>query len=203
MKNIQLYLNIFFVLALAALATLHFTGMGTGKSKPGSTDIAGLMPDANGIFFVHIDSVINNFDMATDLTGELESKLQTSEATFQAKQNAYQKELNDYQYKVQRGLVTRSEAQDIEQQLYGKQQELMKLQQDLSLEINEKQAVMNRQVINAIMDYLKENSSNFNYKYVLGSTFGGNILFANDSLDITQSIITGLNNRYKESRKQE
>ena len=77
----------------------------------------------------------------------------------------------------------------------------MKLQQDLSNEINEKQTVMNRQVINAIMEYLKENSAQFNYKYVLGTSFGGNILYANDSLDITQSITAGLNEKYKKEKE--
>jgi len=98
-------------------------------------------------------------------------------------------------------LITRSEAQTIEQQLYTKQQNLVQLQQELSQDLNEKQTVMNRQVINAIMEYLKKNSSQLNYKYVLGTSFGGNILYANDSLDITQNIITGLNAEYQQGRK--
>jgi outer membrane protein len=36
---------------------------------------------------------------------------------------------------------------------------------------------------------------------VLGTSFGGNVLYANDSLDITQNIITGLNEEYKDSKK--
>ena len=60
---------------------------------------------------------------------------------------------------------------------------------------------MNRQVINAIMEYLKKNSTQLNYKYVLGTSFGGNILYANDSLDITQHIIVGLNEDYQQSKK--
>ena len=60
---------------------------------------------------------------------------------------------------------------------------------------------MNRQVINAIMEYLKENSSQLNYKYVLGTSFGGNILYANDSLDITRNIIKGLNEKYQQTKK--
>jgi len=71
----------------------------------------------------------------------------------------------------------------------------------LSTELNERQTVMNRQVINAIMEYLKKNSSDLKYKYVLGTSFGGNILYANDSLDITQNIITGLNTEYQQTKK--
>jgi outer membrane protein len=119
------------------------------------------------------------------------------------KQESYQKDVNDYQYKVQRGLITRADAQGIEQQLYTKQQDLLKLQQDLTAEINEKQVVMNRQVINAIMEYMKENHAQFNYKYVLGASFGGNVLYASDSLDITKNIVLGLNEKYKNTKKKE
>ncbi len=91
----------------------------------------------------------------------------------------------------------------IEQQLNVKQQDLVKLQQDLTNEISEKQNVMNRQVINAIMEYMKNNSSQYNYRYVLGASFGGNILYANDSLDITKNIITGLNEEYQKNKKKD
>jgi len=203
MKRLPLILNIILALAVAVLYVLHFTGVGTGeKNKPGTGLTAGVA-DGSAIFYVQIDSVISQFDLATDLSAELEGKYNSSDAAFKAKQESYQKDVNDYQYKVQRGLITRSDAQAIEQQLYTKQQDLLKLQQDLTNEINEKQAVMNRQVINSIMEYLKENSAQFNYKYVLGTSFGGNILYANDSLDITESIVKGLNEKYQKDKKRE
>lgn len=202
MKKLPLILNIVLAVAVAALFVLHFTGIGTGSDKSGSTLSEGLS-EGNNIYFVQIDSVINNFDMASDLTGELESNYNASEAEFQNKQKAYQNDVNDYQYKAQRGLITRSEAETIEQQLLTKQQSLVQLQQQLTNELGEKQTVMNRQVINAIMEYLKKNSKEINYKYVLGSSFGGNILYANDSLDITPNIIKGLNEEYQQSKKKE
>jgi len=201
MKRLPLILNIVLAIAVVALYVLYFTGIGSPKK---SSTVEGLPAgSANGgsIFYVQIDSVLSHFDMATDLSGELQSRFNASEAEFQAKQKAYQNDVNDYQYKSQRGLITRSEAQTTEQELYAKQQNLAKLQQDLTQELQEKQTVMNRQVINAIMEYLKMNSSQLNYKYVLGTSFGGNILYANDSLDITKNIITGLNENYKETKK--
>jgi outer membrane protein len=201
MKRFQLILNTVLTLAVTGLFILHFTGIGTNNRNRAASGITSGTAEGMDIFYVQIDSVINQFDMATDLTDELQSKFQSSEATFKSKQEAYQQDVNDYQYKVQRGLVTRSDAQNIEQQLYAKQQDLLKLQQELTDEFNEKQTVMNRQVINAIMEYLKENSSQFNYKYVLGTSFGGNILFANDSLDITANIVRGLNDKYRQTKK--
>jgi outer membrane protein len=201
MKRLPLILNIALAIAVAVLYFLHFTGMGSCKKNLTGEGLTGGIASGSNIYYVQIDSVLSHFDMATDLSSELQTKYSASESEFQAKQKSYQNDVNDYQYKTQRGLVTRSEAQTIEQQLYAKQQNLVKLQQDLSQELTEKQTVMNRQVINAIMEYLKKNSSQFNYKYVLGSSFGGNILYANDSLDITHNIIQGLNTNYRQTRK--
>jgi outer membrane protein len=203
MKRLPLILNIVLAVAVIALYVLHFTGLGISKKNNTEAGITAGIADGSDIFYVQIDSVISKFDMATDLSGELEANYKSSEAALQSRQEAYQKDVSDYQYKVQRGLVTRTEAQTIEQQLYTKQQDLVKLQQDLGNEINEKQTVMNRQVINAIMEYLKENSAQFNYKYVLGTSFGGNILYANDSLDITKGIVKGLNEKYQKNKKKE
>jgi outer membrane protein len=203
MKRLPLILNIVLALAVVALYVLHFTGIGAAKKVNAENFAAAGIADGNSIFYVQIDSVISNFNLAKDLTGELETKYKSSEAALQAKQESYQKDVNDYQYKAQRGLITRSDAQGLEQQLYAKQQDLVKLQQDLSAEINEKQAVMNRQVINAIMEYMKKNSAQYNYKYVLGTSFGGNILYANDSLDITKNIIQGLNTKYQQDKAKE
>jgi outer membrane protein len=201
MKRLPLILNIVLAVAVVALYVLYFTGIGSPKKNSTVEGLPAGSANGGSIFYVQIDSVLSHFDMATDLSGELQSRFNASEAEFQAKQKAYQNDVNDYQYKSQRGLITRSEAQTTEQELYAKQQNLAKLQQDLTQELQEKQTVMNRQVINAIMEYLKQNSSQLNYKYVLGTSFGGNILYANDSLDITKNIITGLNENYKETKK--
>jgi outer membrane protein len=201
MKRIPLILNIVLAVAVAVLYVLHFTGIGTNKKSISGLGTSTGLADGSSIFYVQIDSVLRHFDMATDLSGELQVKYNASQAEFQDKQKAYQNDVNDYQYKAQRGLITRSEAQTIEQDLYNKQQNLVKLQQNLSQDLSEKQTVMNRQVINAIMEYLKNNNAQLNYKYVLGTSFGGNILYANDSLDITRHIISGLNENYKENKK--
>jgi outer membrane protein len=199
MKKAQLVLNIVLSLAVIALFVLHFTSIGSKKTGA-DLGVTGGSSNSN-IYYVQIDSVLSQYDMAKDLSSELEAKYNASMATLKAKQEAYQKDVEDYQYKAQRGLITRAEAEATEKQLYGKQQEFASLQQNLSSEFSEKQATTNRKVIDAIMQYLKKNSAQYKYKYVLGTTFGGNVLYANDSLDITAGIVKGINAEYKESKK--
>src|SRR5512133_2876869 len=139
MKRLPLILNIVLGVAVIALYIFHFTGIGTGHKSASSLSLSSAIKDGNGIYYVKIDSVISNFNMAKDLTGDLEKKFNASDATLKSRQESYQRDVNDYQYKAQRGLITRSDAQTIEQQLYTKQQELVLLQQDLSNEISEQQ----------------------------------------------------------------
>ena len=200
MKKMQLIVNIILALAIAGLYFFYFTGIGSSRvSGAFASDLAPVQD--NQIFYVQIDTVMANYGMAVDLADELEKSFTTSDAEFAAQQNAYQQEVTDYQDRYNRGLLTRSEATNIEQELYTKQQELLALQQSLSDDLTEKQNVMNRQLIDAIMQYLNNNSQYFNYRYVLGTSFGGNILYAHDSLDITQEVINGLNEEYAEQLK--
>lgn len=197
MKKLQLIVNIILALAVAGLYVLYFMGSGSSKG-PGiiSSDLPPL--EDSQIYYVQIDTVLANFDMAMDLADDLERSFNSSDAEFAAQQEAYQQEVTDYQDRYNRGLITRSEATNIEQELYVRQQELLELQQSLSDELTEQQTVMNRQLIDAIMQYLNENSQTYNYRYVLGTSFGGNILYAHENLDITQSVIDGLNEQYRE-----
>ncbi|MBN1159493.1 MAG: OmpH family outer membrane protein [Bacteroidales bacterium] len=197
MKKLQLIVNIILALAIAGLYVFLLAGAGN-RTKSGNLE-TGIAPvQDNQIFYVQIDTVLANYDMAIDLADELERSFQSSDAEFATRQNAYQQEVTDYQDRYNRGLITRSEATNLEQELYIKQQELLELQQSLSDELTEQQTVMNRQLIDAIMQYLNEHSKEYNYRYVLGTSFGGNILYANESLDITQSVIDGLNEAYRE-----
>jgi len=201
MKKLQLVLNIVLSTAVIALFVLYFTGIGKpGKSNSASFSSTGA--DGNGkIRYIQLDTVLAKYKMAIDLTDELQKKYNSSEAALQSRQSDYEKEVNDYQYKVQRGLVTRTDAQNIEQTLYAKQQDLLQLQQQLSSEINEQNVVMNNQVINALTEYLKEHYSKLDCQYILGTTFGGAIMYAHDSLDISNEVIEGLNEKYDADKK--
>jgi outer membrane protein len=176
MKNLQLIVNIVLLVAVGVLFILLYSGKNSGNTS--KNESGAVVTQEGQIYYVEIDSVIANYDMATDLAAELEKSFQTSDTEFANRQAAYQREVTNYQDRYNRGLITRSEATTIEEQLYTKQQELLNLQQTLSDELAEKQSVMNRQLIDAIMQYLDNSSDQFNYKYVLGATFGGNVLYA-------------------------
>lgn len=201
MKRLQLIINIILAVAVIALFVLYFTGIGKPEgSIPESGVISGTVKNSN-IYYIQLDSVLDKYEMAINYADELQKKFNSSEAELQSRQSEYEKEISDYQYKVQRGLITRADAQNIEETLYAKQQDLVYLQQQLSNEINEQNVVMNNQVTNSITEFLKKYYADKNYQFILGTTFGGTVLYANDSLDISDEVIEGLNKEYQAAQE--
>jgi outer membrane protein len=201
-----LILSVVSFIAVLVLYILYFAG---GKSLHASGTYTGQMAgtDAAGgdIVFIDIDSVLNKYQMYIDYNDEFERKAKISEAELSSKQKIYQKDVNDYQYKMERGLITRAEDQQIQQQLYNQQQTLLKLQQDKQMELAEQEQVTVNLVLNSITDYLKEVQPKYNYRYVFANRLvGGSIFYGSTNLDITKEVVQGLNEKYtrvKETQK--
>jgi outer membrane protein len=201
MKRLPLILSAICIVAVGILYILFFTDKKDDEQYSRQSDkeaVRQMDLSPNAIAYINIDTVVNNYDFYFDLKQRFEKKYKTSEAELSSKEKAYKKEVEDYQYKVQRGLVTRSEAQKLEQQILNEQQNLLRLQEDLRLELAEEEQVMLRQVLNSIMVYLEELQSEYKYRFVFGTTaIGGNVLYADKELDITRQVIEGLNQRYR------
>ena len=50
------------------------------------------------------------------------------------------------------------------------------------------------------MVYLKEYNMDYNYQFIFSNSFGDNLLFANDDLDITNSVLEGINAQYESEK---
>ena len=200
MKRAQNIINAILILAVAGLFILYF--LNTKTSVSGSSEEK--KPDsARGdvaIAFVKIDTILNNYDMFYDMRQTLEEKQKASEAELASKTRAYERGVKDFQNKVQKGLVTRSTAQQMEQELMQEQQTILQLRDQLTYELSEEEQVMNRKLINEITEFLEEYNKDKNYKYIFSDQlYGDNILYASDSLDITNAVLEGLNKRYQKN----
>jgi outer membrane protein len=201
MKKISVILFVALFLAVVALFILHFT---SNNKKNG--DIVADTPFAyktsdRGIAYVNIDTIIFNFEMFYDRREELLGKQKKAESELNSKGSQYEKGAKDYQEKVNKGLITRATAAEMEQALLQQQQELINLRDQLQSDLLEEEQVMNRQIIDYITRFLEENHLEYNYQYILGKSFGSVVLYGDEALDITQRVLDGLNEKYKAEKK--
>ena len=199
MKKLSVVLFVVLFLAVAVLFFFQFKG----GSKNGKTDTNGTVSKMplQGIVYVNIDSVIFNFDMFTDRRDELVTKQKNAEAELTSKGTQYEKGVKDYQDKVNKGLVTRATAAQIEQGLLQQQQELVGLRDKLQASLAEEEQVMNRQILEYITRFIEDNKADYDFQFILGKSFGGPVLYSNNSLDITQKLLTALNKKYQTEKK--
>jgi len=197
MKNLSIGLFAVLFLAVVGLYFLHFTGNKKSKTSDGSVNE---LP-AGGIAYVNIDTVIFRFDMFADRREELVSKQKSAEAELNSKGTQYEKGVRDYQDKVNKGLVTRATAAQMEQALTQQQQELLTLRDNLQSNLMEEEQVMNRQLLEYITKFLEENKATYNYQFILGKSFGSVVLYGDSGLDITQKVLDAINAKYQAEKK--
>ncbi|MDR1156013.1 MAG: OmpH family outer membrane protein [Bacteroidales bacterium] len=204
MKKLDLVLTLEVVLfaAVVVLFILFFKGRsGSSARHVDETDtvkLTGVHAVADGtIVYINTDSLFQNYQMAKDLSEELAEKTKKLDAELSNRQKKFQENVNDFQNKAQKGLETRAKLAEMEQQLGVDQQSLYQLSDNYRMQIAEEQSVMQRKVLQAVMDYLKEYNRDKGYQFIMGRAFGDNLLFATPGLDITMSVLEGINARYK------
>ena len=69
----------------------------------------------------------------------------------------------------------------------------MKLDQDLSGRLAELQATNNQQILDSLLNFLKEYNQLQKYDYIFN---GAEVLVGNEAHNITQEVIAALNDRY-------
>ena len=200
MKKLSIALFVVLFLAVAVLFFLYFSGNSNSNGNvQAGENVAG--PATGGIAYVNIDTVIFRFDMFFDRRNDLMEKQKKAEAELNSKGGQYERGAKDFQDKVNKGLVTRATAAEMEQNLMRQQQELVNLRDQLQSNLMEEEQVMNRQIIEYITTFLEENKADYNYQFILGKSFGSVVLYGDTGLDITAKVLDGINKKYQAEKK--
>lgn len=200
MKKVNLIINIVLILATAGLYILYFTGNGNQQNRQ-ETDSSGITAVSGSIVYVNLDTLVNQFDMYNDLRSELQGKLSAIENDLNKQSRALENDIKSFQEKLQKGLLTRSQAESMNNDLAKRDQELQQLYQQKQMEIAEEENVMYNRVINAISTYIENYNKDKQYSLILTTTAATNSVITGDSgLNITQEIVSGINKEYIKNR---
>ena len=206
MKKPQLILNAVFGAALITLFVLFFFGR-TSKEPAvisPSGDNAVLTGDGS-IVYIQLDSLINSYDLFHDLKAELEVKASAAENDLNTKGRAFERKAIDFQEKMQKGLITRSQAEQLQAQLQQEELELRQYAEKLQQDMAEEEAVAMRRVYDAVMTYLEAYNVEHNHSLILSTSGSTNTVMQGAlSLNITKIVLDELNAGYiseKNTRK--
>jgi outer membrane protein len=196
MKNISLVFNVILAVAVAVLYYLHFntqtiTGDAKKEAKPKAVSMPKIKLKSTPLVYVNADSLWENFELVKKMRKELEAEKNKFESKFE---NDYHKLESDYlALRDKAESMTQEEGMKQQQDLMAREQKLTEYRQTQSEKLAKLEAEKTEKIQKAITDYLTEQYSKSNYAYILGYSAGGGILFANDSLEITNEVVDGLN----------
>lgn len=193
MKNTSLILNLVLLVAVIIIYVLHFTsaksspaeeGRGEKTSQPGGLKIA----------YVKVDSLILNYDLAQELHDSFTKNQDAYTREYATRRSKFEEQAAAFQEKVQRGgFLTEQRAVQERDRLVGEEQEILKLDQELSGKLAEMQNANNQQLLDSIMNYLKTFNAERKYAYIFNSS---GILIGDDAHNITKEVLSALNARY-------
>ena len=115
MKKVNLTLNIVLLLAVAVLYVLHFTGNKTDNTV--SSEDSRITAGSGDIVYINLDTLVNQYDMYNDLRTELESKVSAIDNDLNKKGRALENDVKSFEDKMQKGLLTYSQAESMRNDL--------------------------------------------------------------------------------------
>ncbi len=199
MKNSSLIINVVLAVALAVLYVLFFT------SKNGSSAVSENSNETSSsdlkIAYVNIDSILVNYTLSKELNESLMGKQSNMKSRLEKEGREFEKDAQIFQDKVQRGVfLTQQRAEEAQQQLLQRQQELQQLEYEYSNQLASEQQKMNIQLFDSITNFISDYNNPEKYQVILGHSLGGNMLYGSAKIDITTEVIKGLNQRYTSNK---
>ena len=196
MKNTSLILSVISLIAVVAFGILTLT-KGNSKADVAAEGEATEAAACKGaIVYVDLDRILMEYDMANDLRSVVETKVQNIQAEVTRRGQKLEKEVTSFQEKIEKGLLTRSVAEAQNQKLQQQDIEFQNYAAQKQQEIQEEQLVMMNQLSDAIQTFIDKYNAEKQYAMILTNNGGTPVITADETLNITDDVLAGLNEEY-------
>jgi len=202
MNKIQIIIDSILSIAIIALFVLIFTG----KPEAGvSTESAATFPKEDltiPVAYLNLDSVLLNYQFAIEANEKLMTKQEDARLKLNSKASSFQRDAADFQKKLENGaFMSRERAEQKQQELLKKQQELQDLEAKLTNDIMLENQQLNLQLADTLNSFLAEFNKDGRYQLIFANTGKDNILQSAEGYDITTEVVDALNARYSSKNK--
>jgi outer membrane protein len=203
MKKTTLFLSALAV--VAGIATLNSCQTTAPATENETEETAQSAAQKGAIVYFNLDRVLNEYDLANDLGSVLQSKLQSIDQEVTRRGNKLQSDLNAFNEKIEKGLLTRSTAEAQNEKLVKQQNDFLTYRDQKTQEMQEEQAVTMNQIANAIKEYIDKFNAEKQFSLIIatqGDILPQPIVAGDPELDITDMLIEGLNAEYVKTKNE-
>ena len=152
--------------------------------------------------YVNSDSLTINYEFYKEMKGDTETKGRILQAKLYQMQTGFEGEVENF--KRTAGKMTMDEAKRTEQGLAMRQQELAKQGESEEMEFAKQNQKISEKISQNIAAYLKKYAKEKGYTFIFGyskSYTGLGMIHGDETYEITNEVLKGLNDDYKASQK--
>jgi len=202
MKNLSLGLNAVLILAVAILYYLHFSSA-TPVEETVVDPLVEMKDEAveetekiaSKIGYLNTDSLRANYKFYDELIAKLKGRERKYEKELSSKSAAFEKEVMEFQQKAP--TMTQFEGQMRQKELGQKEKDLYALQEKFAIKFQNEQTKLDEEFQNKVNNFIKNYNAEAGYNLIIGaSKMGSVVLDYNEGLNITNEIVSGLNEQY-------
>jgi Skp family chaperone for outer membrane proteins len=159
------------------------------------------------VAYFYVDRVVAEYTFAQTKQAEFQKKYDAATKKLSATETAINKDYQKLQQQVvelnekaQKVLITQADYQKEMERLAGEEQkiqtriasfqaEMQKVQNELA----EEEIVVTNQIMDNVSKYVQQLNAEYSYDVIIASTVGSPVFHANPLLDLTDTIVKGLN----------
>lgn len=227
MKNSLIALNIALTIAVAVLFYWHFSEGTTQPKESKVTETNAVETPAaketpapedtvsigtidiqlseklknQPILYVNVDYLSKNCKYMTTLAADMQTTLGKWANDLDTKEQQMANKYKDYQEAAAAGLRSRQDLEAMEKELQSMKAEFDRSEmkaQEAKEEFGKKNEKIQKKIFSVIRKYAVENKLSFIFGY---TEMGSNVLYANESLDISKEVVKALNDQYGTGKK--
>ena len=187
------------IFGVLALATVLFYSCDQKTATTSEVDSAGegIASGDLKVAYVYTDSVINKYDYFKKISEEITAKGQRFDSDLQSRARGFEQEIATFQQTG--GNMTPNQARAKQDELVQKEQNLMTYRNNLMQELSADEAKMMADIYEQVQTYMKDYAAENDIDIILSYTRGGAMWYASNAMDVTASVVEGLNKKYASS----
>ncbi|HOZ85043.1 MAG TPA: OmpH family outer membrane protein [Niabella sp.] len=201
MKQSLLVVNTVLVIAVSYLLYKQFSLESGGNARAADT-LVGKDSSAHSkkilIAYINMDSIENGYKLAKEVTNEVERRREAISKEMEKMEANYKGKMEGYQKKG--ATMTEEEVNAARQDLDNSMRQMSERRQNLDEEFGQWVRSKNLSVMKDIQDYLKKFNADGTYSFIF-SYEPGFFYYKDTTFDITQTVLKGLNNQFKTTKK--
>ncbi len=146
------------------------------------------------IGFVRSSVLLEEFDGTKEAKLTLQNLVRTYQDKVDTLEFDFQRSLN--RYREEGGIMPEKSRMAYRVQLEKQEKSLIRYKEEVDLKLQNEEAKLMDGVLKQINSFAEDYGKQNEFVMILGTTTSGNLLYAHESTDITQELLTALNDDY-------